>query len=300
MKLSSFLVVTFFCSLLLGADIDEVGKANINAILIFSSQKGLSSGIYHFKKKGVSLEIYHLPLKYHFPSQSAWNYYISGDLSFSRVAVSEHTLQPYEPILAYDTSIDTYIGGLGGGVRYKFGYGLSASVGGEVLYSRSAVKLGQANVQNTVANLFDNNYNTNLTYQFESSLDYMDVINDYKIYADIEYKLYETKTSFSLGELDGFKSESSVTSISTGFETPGFLKLGTNYLTLEGRVYEYFLNGTVVNTTGVRRYTSMSATLYMYVPNHYDYIERFFVELSSAQSEAIEGYNIGIGFSMKF
>ncbi|MDH4944418.1 hypothetical protein [Sulfurimonas sp. C5] len=300
MKLLLAFVLTFWISLILQADVQEVGKANINSILIFSSQKGLNSGIYHFKNRGISLEIYHLPIRYDFPSKSAWNYYIKGDLSFSRVSVSQHTLQPYESVIAYGTSIDTYIGGLGGGIRYIFGHGFSASIGGEILYSRSAVKLGEANVQNTVKNLFGNDFNTNLTYEFEASLNYMDVFNEYKIYADFEYKLYETKTNFSLGELDGFRSESSVMSFSTGFETPSIFDFGTNYLTFEGRVYEYFLNGTVVNTTGVDRYTTMSGTMYLYVPNQYDYIERFFVEVSSAQSESIEGYNIGVGFSMKF
>lgn len=278
----------------------EVSKANINSILIFSSQDGLNSGIYHFKDIGISLHTYHLPLRYQYPSDTAWNYFISGDLSFSRAYVSEHTLDPVTKEIAIDSSIDTYIGGLGFGSRYTYLKGLSSSFGFEVLYSRVGVKIGKAGVDETILNFFDNNYNENISYKFETSLDYEDLISEYKVYANLVYRLYETKTSFSFDELSDFRSESSVISFSSGFETPKFYNFGTNYLTLEGRVYEHFLFGTVANASKVNRYTSLSSALYLYVPKSLEYIERFFIEVSSAQSEALEGYNIGLGFSTDF
>lgn len=293
----------FSISLLISSEIElvEVSKANINSILIFSSQEGLNSGIYHFKKTGITLHTYHLPLKYNFPSDTKWNYFINGDLSFSRAYVDEHTLEPVTTEIAKGTSIDTYIGGIGGGVRYTYGYGLSATCGFEVLYSRVGVKLGQTDVQGTVRNVFDNSFKENITYKFKSTLNYATVVNDFNIFADIQYRLYETKSDFTLNkQLKDFRTESSVISFSTGFETPKVLHLGTNYVTLEGRVHEHFLYGSVAATTAVDRYTSMSGALYLYVPENFEYIKRFFIEVSSSQSEALEAYNVGIGFNVNF
>ncbi|WP_304545785.1 hypothetical protein [Sulfurimonas microaerophilic] len=300
--MKSFLAFFLLVTLSFSAEIEvqDVSKANINSILIFSSQEGLNSGIYHFNKKGISLHTYHLPLKYHFPSNTNWNYFINGDLSFSRAYVSEHTVEPITTEIAKDTSIETYIGGIGGGVRYTYKEGLSSTFGFEVLWSRTGIKIGQIDAEQTVKNLLDNNFNNHITYKFKSTLDYFRIVNDFKIYADLQYRLYETKTDFSFDQLSDFRSESSVISISTGFETPRLVNLGTNYFTLEGRIHEHFLFGTVANTTAVNRYTSMSSALYLYVPEHLKYIERFFIEISSSQSEALEAYNIGIGFSVDF
>lgn len=168
------------------------------------------------------------------------------------------------------------------------------------MYSRVGVKIGKAGIDQTIVNFFDNNYNENISYKFETSLDYETLLNDYKVYINLVYRLYETKTSFSLDELDSFRSESSVISLSTGFETPGFYNFGTNYITLEGRVYEHFLFGTVASASGVDRYTSLSSALYLYTPKSLEYIDWFFVEVSSAQSESLEGYNFGFGFSLAF
>ena len=52
----------------------EAHLANINALLIFTSQNGLNSGRYHFSKVGVDMEVYHLPFTYHFDSVEAIGY----------------------------------------------------------------------------------------------------------------------------------------------------------------------------------------------------------------------------------
>jgi hypothetical protein len=253
------LLLLFFESFAKDIEFQEVSKANINSILIFSSQDGLNSGVYHFKDIGISLYTLHLPLKYHFDSNKSWNFFINGDLSFSRAYVSKHTLEPYTASLARDSSIDTYIGGVGTGVRYKFGNGLSFTNGFELLYSRVGVKLGQAGVEDTIKNFFDDNYNENISYKFESSLDYFQEFEKYKMFASLAYRLYETKSSVTFDALKSFQSESSVITLSIGTETPPLLHLERNYFTLEAKLYENFLHGTVANSSKVNRYTSMSA-----------------------------------------
>ena len=50
--------------------------ANINALLIFTSEKGINSGHYHFSKVGVDMDVYSLTFFYDFKSDDKWDYFI--------------------------------------------------------------------------------------------------------------------------------------------------------------------------------------------------------------------------------
>lgn len=81
----------FYCLIATGAyaetikDIAEKAHlANINALLIFTSQEGLSSGHYRFTNVEVEMDIYHLPFTYHFPSEDGrMNYFVVGNVGYS-------------------------------------------------------------------------------------------------------------------------------------------------------------------------------------------------------------------------
>jgi len=72
-----FLCSFVFATHLFAKTPEEVVKdshlANINAILIFTSQDAVTSGTYRFSNIGASIDVYHLPFTYHFKSKHDYN-----------------------------------------------------------------------------------------------------------------------------------------------------------------------------------------------------------------------------------
>ena len=277
--------------------------ANINTLLIFTSQEGLNSGLYHFTNVGVDMEVYSLPFSYQLNSnKSSYNYFIVGNVGYSRVFISKDVEIPPNSHLNYHNHIRTYTGGLGGGIRYKVTKELHLSVGVELIYSLSGASVSKPDddIGDAIEDFFNKQYNDNISYKLFTLAEYRPKLTNFKPYATISYKLYETKSSFSFDELTTFSTESSVTRLTFGAQTYELLRYHKNYLTLEGYINANYLSGIVKKTVKFSSYTSVGAVAYWYTPDTLSWLERFFLEVSTTKADGLDGYNIGVGFSVDF
>jgi len=98
--------------------INSVNIATINTLLIFTSQDGLNSGIYHFTNtpQEIDMTIYHLPFMYNFKSDTNFNFFVVGNVGYSRVELKGEieTISTTEPTLDFFNHIQTYTAGIGG------------------------------------------------------------------------------------------------------------------------------------------------------------------------------------------
>ncbi len=277
--------------------------ANINTLLIFTSQETLSSGLYHFTNIGADMEIYALPFSYQIDSnESLLNYFVVGNVGYSRVYISQDIEIPPDAHLNYHNHIRTYTSGLGVGVRYMVSDELHLSTGLEFIYSRSGASITKPDddIGDAIEDFFNQEYNDNLSYKFFILAEYRAIFSYLKPYATLEYKLYETKSNFSFDELTTFKTESSITTLSFGAETQELFRYDRDYLTLEGYLKANYLSGVVKKTVEFDSYATIGVTAYWYMVDKLSWIERLFLEVSSVRSRGLDGYNIGIGFSIDY
>ncbi|MEA1984015.1 MAG: hypothetical protein U9N39_10760 [Campylobacterota bacterium] len=281
---------------------EEAHIASINTLLIFTSQEGLSSGLYHFRDVGVDMEVYHLPFTYHFESDTNINFFMVGNVGYSRVFISQDVVIPPNTRLDYNNHLRTYTGGLGGGARYKLSQELSVSGGVELLYSKSgaSVKKPDGDMGDVIEDFFNQNYNDNLSYEIFANIEYKPMLGEYKPYAALVYKSYETKSTFSFDELNSFRSDSTIWTLSLGVETPALMRFERNYATLEGYYHANYLSGSVEEVVKFDVYSTLGALAYLYTPDGPWWASRFFLEVSSVQSQGLEGYNVGVGFSLDY
>jgi hypothetical protein len=71
-------------------EINTLNSATINTLLIFTSQKGLNTGSYTFANTPVKIEmnVAHLPFVYNFESETKLNYFVMGNVGYSKVSLS--------------------------------------------------------------------------------------------------------------------------------------------------------------------------------------------------------------------
>jgi len=277
--------------------------ANINAILIFSSHEGLSSGLYKFTNVGVDMEVYHLPFTYEIQSENSHvEYSLTGTLGYSRVFISENIELPPNFYLNYSNHIRTYLGGLGIGVKYKASDTLNISAGVEVIYSRSGASVSKIDddINDAIEDFFNKEYNDNISYKFFTTATYRPKVNNFKPYATLSYKLYETKSTFTFEKLSTFRTESSVTTLTFGTLTDELLSYKNNYLTLEGYLNANYLSGAVKDTVKFNSFATLGSIAYWNFSEKPYSIEKLFLEISTIRADGLEGYNIGVGFSLGF
>lgn len=277
--------------------------ASINALLIFTSQNGLSTGRYDFTNVGARMEVYKLPFRYHFESKKdAIDYFVVGNVGYSRVFLSEDIDIPPNGRLSYENHIRTYTAGLGGGARYKATKDLHFSGGIELIYSRSGVSVETPDddIGDAIEDFFNQDYTNNITYAFFAIAEYRLVINEFKPYAELGYSVYETSSKFSFEEILTFESQSSVSTLAIGVETPALFESNSNHLTLEAYVNGNYLTGAVVESVQFDTYYTLGLVAYWYTPVDFSWAKRFFFEISSIQSDGLDGYNIGAGFTVDF
>lgn len=288
------------------SEANSINKATINTLLIFTSNDGLSSGKYTFTKREVdiNMDVYHLPFTYHFKSDTALNYFVVGNIGYSRIYLSGEIQElPEGTVLNYLNHIQTYTVGFGGGARYSFQKDLSIAAGAELIYSRAGASVikPDGDLGDLIEDFFNRNYSDNFTYKFFSSLEYRPKVEEYKPYLTLSYKLYETKSQFSFSEVASFHSESSVTTLALGVESPQIYAYDkNNYLTFEGYYQEHYLSGTIRDVVNFRTYGNLGGVAYWYTADEPWWASRFFLELSSVISDGMEGYNVGVGFTLDF
>jgi hypothetical protein len=245
--------LSLFSLLYAGVAEDTAKKAhlaNINALLIFTSQKDLNSGQYHFSKVGVDMEVYSLPFTYDFKSDDKWDYFILGNIGYSRTFNSDDIVTSYGSRLDYDNHLRTYTAGLGTCIRYKVNSYFHVLSGFELIYSRSgaSVKKPDDDTGDAIEDFFTQNYNDNISYKLFSSAEYRQTYYEFKPYIILDFKLYETKSSFTFDRLDDFTTQSNVSSFIMGIETPNIFEYIGNYLAFEGYIHANYSRGDVVKS----------------------------------------------------
>ena len=280
---------------------EEAHLASINALLIFTSQDSLTSGIYRFVNISANMEVYHLPFTYHFKSDKRYNYFIVGNVGYSRSYLTSNVTPPAGTTLTYENHIRTYTAGIGGGLRYKTSESTSILGGLEVIYSRSGSSLqtNDTHIDDTLKDLFNQDYSDNITYKFFTLAEYRPEDYKFKPYASVAFKLYQTKSSINVDSLRTFTTQSNVTTLTFGAETPKLFGFDEKYLTLEGYINGNYLGGDVAKAAKFDSYETFGAVTYLYTPG-YKYAKRFFVEISTVRSYGLEGYNFGVGFTARF
>ena len=284
---------------------EKVYLANINTLLIFTSESGLSSGKYKFTKPGVEMQTYTLPYRYHFaPFDDKMNFFVGGGVGYSitRLDTTTEDQRSDGPIdLTHDNKLQTYTAGISIGLRYKSDIGIDylGSVG--AIYSRVGTSVKPDDeIGDIIEDLFDDEYNDNITYKFLLAAEYKKEIEGFKPYIRADLKWYETKADFTLDVLSGFRTQSSVASIVIGAETPSVFMYDENSFSFEGYIKANYLEGDITDVVKFKRYMNIGVVSYFNTPENPSWAERFYVELSTVRAEGLEGYNIGIGFSFDY
>jgi hypothetical protein len=279
--------------------------ANINTLLIFTSESGLSSGQYRFTKAEYKIKTYNLPFIHHLePFNEKMNLFINGGIGYSITRLdtqTETTLNGSDITLTHDNKLQTYTAGLGTGLRCKSELGIDYLGGIGLLYSRVGTSVQPKDeVGEAIEELFNSEYNDNVTYKFFLSAQYHRDIKGFKPYVKLGYQLYETKSEFTLDALSGFTTQSDVTRLSIGAETPALIKYEENYLSLEGYVKANYLQGDIADVVQFNRYINIGGVAYWNTPETPTWAKRFYIELSTVKAEGLEGYNVGAGFSFDY
>jgi len=282
----------------------EASRANINAVVVFTSKDGLNSGYYDFTRANASMAVVHVSDRYQFGgTRNGFNGFVSGGAGYSETWMTRDVRpEPAkEESLTLSNLLQTYTGALGGGVRYVDANGIGLSAGLELIYSRVRFKnRSDSEFGDIVDDFFSGHYNDNLTYRFMLLAEYTVRYRGFLPYVKFSYNLYETKSAFSIEEMSRFTSQSGVTSFAVGAESPPLIRRGAEYLTLEAYLWGSYLGGDLPRVVGFDGYGTVGATAYWYVPKRLKFIRRFFVDLSTIQADGLHGYNLGLGFSVGY
>ena len=274
-------------------EVEKLNAATLNTILLFTAHDALSSGLYHFTKtkNRVDMHIYHLPLSYQFDSSSKLNYFILGDLGVNFVSIENNE--------QYNNYLKAYIGGIGGGIRYKMAKDLYFLVGLELIYSR--IVLNATKYENSkIVDIFNNQHSDNLSVEFSTLAEYKPKIHAMKPYISFLYKHFETKSEISLEAFTKYNSSSSVATLRAGVESAPFYSGEENYCTVEGYVGTNYFWGNAKDIIKFQSYETVGGIFYYNTPKKPWWASRFYVELSGVKGNGLEGYNAGVGFSLAY
>lgn len=304
-----FILFIILCTSLFSQTPEETAQkaylANINSLLIFTSESGLSSGYYRFTNTGFNMRTYSLPFRHHYTNfDDKINLFIDGGVAYSITRLETRTLQQTasrDIQLTHDNKLQTYTAGIGGGLRYKSESGIDFLGGFGVIYSRVGTSVRpKDDVGGAIEEFFDSNYNNNISYRLLLEAEYEKHLNDYRFFSKAAFKSYETKADFSLDVLSGFRTQSNVSTIVFGAETPSLLKHEQNYVSLEGYVKLNYLHGDIVDVVQLNRYFNVGAVAYWNTPEFPSWASRFYTEISTVRAKGLEGYNFGVGFSIDY
>lgn len=284
--------------------------ATVNAAMVFTSQDGLSSGVYRFTKIDTEMRMYNLPLSYHFdPLSEKTNVFMVFDMGYSDTR-NDGAVDANGTFLHLDNRLQTYVGGIGAGLRYRATEHSDLLFGGEVLYSRVGitVRTSDAVDGSTVENFFSDDFNGNFSYKLFAEYDYHREYRGYDIYTKFNYKLYKTlsKLDFSdivedvVDDVFSLSSQTTVASLAIGFETDALYRYHDMSLTLEPYVKGNYIWGDLATVAQISSYATAGLSVYWNTPKKSAYIYRYFIEPSISRGDGLEGLNLSLGFSLDF
>ena len=284
--------------------------AAANAVIVFTSQDGLSSGVYNFTKTGTQMRMYNLPLQYHFdPLTDNSNLFMTFDMGYSD-SRNDRGLDVNGTLLNIDNQLQSYIGGVGLGIRYKVGTHSAILFGGEVIYSRLGIstRTGDGLSEDDISGLFDKSAKDNFSYKLFAEYVYRRTIHEHKILLKANYKLYHTLNEFKVSEVVGgvvndvlsLSSQTSVFSLLFGYETNPLYQYEEMSFTMEPFLKGNYVWGDLADVAQINFYGTAGLSLYWNTPEKSAYIYRYFIEPSISKGDGLEGLNLSIGFSLDF
>ena len=284
--------------------------ATVNAAIVFTSQDGLSSGVYRFTNLNTQMTMYNLPLTFHFGkvTENA-NFFMMTDAGYSDMR-HDGKVEDNASLLHYYNRMQTYVVGLGGGIRYTLAGHSSLLFGGELLYSRIGISAREDRLINddTVTNFFDSDFNANISYKLLAEYIYKRTIKKHEIYTKFNYKLYKTLSEFKVsdvlsdivGDIGSLQSQTSVASVMLGYETAPIFGYHEMDFTLEPYVKANYIWGDLANVAKINGYGTLGVSAYWNTPETSYYIYRYFIEPSVSKGYGLEGLNLSVGFSLDF
>ncbi len=284
--------------------------ATVNAAMVFTSQDGLSSGVYRFTKIDTVMRMYNLPLSYHFdPLSENTNLFMVMDLGYSDTR-NDRNVDDNGTLLHHENRLQTYVGGIGGGLRYRATEHSDLLFGAEVLYSRVGVtaRVGDSLGGSDVVNFFSDDFNENFSYKLFAEYDYHREYRGYDIYTKLNYKLYKTLSELDftdivdsvIDDIVSLDSQTTVTSLVVGFETDSLYSYHEMSLTLEPYIKANYIWGDLAKVAQIDSYATAGASVYWNTPEKSVYIYRYFIEPSISRGNGLEGLNLSVGFSLDF
>ncbi len=284
--------------------------ASINAAIVFTSQDGLSSGRYNFTNIDANMRMYNLPLQYQFDNLSEkTNIFMMFDLGYSDTR-SDREVTVGEEFLHSENRLQTYVGGIGVGLRYRPTEHSDLLFGAEVLYSKVGVTASVEDglTGSDVGNFFSDDFNENYSYKLLAEYVYHREIKGHKINVITNYKLYQTisKLDFSeviedaITDVFSLRSQTSVASIIFGYETDALYSYHDMSLTLEPFLKGNYIWGDLAEVGKINGFGTLGLSVYWNTPKKAAYIYRYFIEPSVSKGYGLEGVNLSLGFSMDF
>ncbi len=284
--------------------------AAANTVIVFTSQDGLSSGVYNFTKTGTQMRMYNLPLQYHFdPLTDNSNIFLTFDMGYSDTR-NDRDIDVNGTFLNINNQLQSYIGGVGLGIRHKLGTHSAILFGGEIIYSRLGVstRTGDGLSEDDISGFFDKSARDNFSYKLFAEYVYRRTIHKHKIFLKSNYKLYHTLNEFKVPEVvEGvvsdvlsLTSQTSVFSVICGYESNPLYQYEEMSFTLEPYFKGNYVWGDLADVAQISAYGTAGLGFYWNTPEKSAYIYRYFIEPSISKGDGLEGLNLSIGFSLDF
>ncbi|MDA3946513.1 MAG: hypothetical protein PF439_07520 [Helicobacteraceae bacterium] len=284
--------------------------ATVNAAMVLTSQDGLSSGVYRFTKIDTVMRMYNLHLLNHFdPLTENTNLFMALDIAYSDTR-SDAAVDVNGTLLQLDNRLQTYVGGIGGGLRYRATEHSNLLFGGEILYSRVGITVRDKDglSSSDVENFFSDGFNDNYSYKIFAAYRYRRKYRGYDIYTQLNYKLYKTLSELNftdivegvVGDVVSLHSQTSVASLTLGFETDTIYCYHDMHLTLEPYAKGNYIWGDLATVTQVNSYATVGLGIYWNTPEKSGYVYRYFIEPSVSRGNGLEGLNLSLGANFDF
>ena len=292
----------------------EVGQylSLSNAVVVFTAQDGLSSGVYRFTNVDTEMTMYNLPFQYQFdPLTENSNLFMILDLGYSNTRSDRDVdldTNSSTPILNISNQLQSYVVGLGIGIRYKATEHSELQFGGEFLYARLGLfERKGGGLDDSVNNFFGQTRET-YSYKLLAEYIYHRKIREHKVYTRFNYKLYQSFSDIKIGEIiDGIvedlkslRSQTSVASVTLSYETNPLYSYHDMSFTMEPYIKGNYIWGDMADIAQINGYATAGLSFYWNTPEKSANIYRYFIEPSISKGYGIEGLNLGVGFSLDF
>ncbi len=264
----------------------------------------ISSGQYKLtgSKDDVHLKITSFPFLYHFQNQSFYNFFVLGSVGRS---VMEQDVSFGDELTSDETSFETYIAKIGGGVRARSEWGFEALVGVSVIYSRiyNEYKF-QSEISDIYREVFEDEFANktidNISYDLFLEFAYRPNFNDWKPYAVLNYNYYDTKSLTDIDNLGKFTTQSSVSALLFGMESAPLFDIDKMPVTFEAYTSGSIVTGDMKTSLDFEGYGEWGLLSHLYMKDNFYPITQAYIGYSEVHGDGINGYNIGFGVSFSF